>query len=140
MNSLRYFINNFKLALQKKKKFFITKHKLISVKILHFLYSKGFIKNYEIKDIYLIDQYDEKKKIKKKIILVNLPTSTIESKIIDIHSSLVKIKQNITYKELLKNNRKDFIILLSTNAGIMSDLEAIKYKKGGIILCIFELI
>lgn len=139
MNSLRYFINNFKLALQKKKSFFTTKHKLISVKILQFLYSKGFIKNYEIKDIYLVDQYDEKKKIKKKVILINLPTSALESKIIDIHPSLVKTKQNITYRELLKNNRKDFIILISTNAGIMSDFDAIKYKKGGVILCVFEL-
>lgn len=139
MNSLQHFINNFKVAIQNKKKFFITKQNLISVKILQYLYSEGLINNYELKDIYLIDQNDEKRKIKKKIILVNFSISTLKPKIVDIHSSLIKSKQNITYTELLNNNRKDFIILLTTNMGIITDSEAIKYKKGGIILCIFEL-
>lgn len=139
MNTLKNFINNFKIALQNKKRFFITKHKFLLVKIFQFLYLKGFIKNYEIKDICLMDKYEDKKKIRKKIILVHLFTSPMTNKIIDIHSSFTKVKQNITYQELLNNNRKDFVILLTTDMGLMTDTEAIKYKKGGLILCIFEI-
>lgn len=139
MKSIKEFINNFKMAIKSKKNIFITKHKIIFIKIFHYLYLEGFIKNYEIKDIYITDKNESVRKIKKKIILAHLQTSPMNRHIIDIHSSLIGNKQSITYEELLNNNRKDFIILLSTNAGIMTDSEAIKYKKGGILLCVFEL-
>ena len=139
MKLLREFVNNFKMALRTKKKIFITKHKIILIKIFQFLYSKGWIKNYEVKNIHLIDKNESIKRIKKKVILVHFLPSSSGTQIIDIHNSLVNGKESVTYEDLIKNKRKDFIILLSTSMGIMTDSEAMRHQRGGIVLCVFEI-
>lgn len=116
MKSTKHIVNKIHLSTMHKKKWLATKFVKNTIPILKIMLKLNIIR-------YV-------KYINKIVIIFTNPNSKLKLKPMS-----KKIKQYIKYKELEKiSKKKKWLCILSTNKGLITSKDCIKYKIGGFLL------
>ncbi len=118
-------LNNIKKGIQHKRKFAIVENTKTNLEIIICLQKLGYIKTFKLLEENLN-------------ILVTLDFTNSGTVIYNLISFLAGSRTiKISYRTLffLKQQVKGGTYILSTSKGILSDIEALKNKTGGILIC-----